>query len=164
FGGMIATTWVQIIKACLLLLGATLLAVLVLAQFGMSPLALFAEARDQYGAGVLAPGKLVDNPLDTISLGIALMFGTAGLPHILMRFYTVPDAATARKSVAYATSLIGFFYLVTFILGFGASVLVGRDAIKAAAKGGNMAAPLLAEVLGGTGFLGFICAVAFATI
>jgi cation/acetate symporter len=164
FGGMIATTWVQIIKACLLLLGATLLAILVLAQFGMNPLALFAEARAQYGAGVLAPGKLVDNPVDTISLGIALMFGTAGLPHILMRFYTVPDAATARKSVAYATSLIGFFYLVTFILGFGASVLVGRGAITAADKGGNMAAPLLAEVLGGTGFLGFISAVAFATI
>jgi cation/acetate symporter len=112
----------------------------------------------------MAPGALVSNPLEAISLGIALMFGTAGLPHILMRFYTVPDAQTARRSVAYATSLIGFFYLVTFILGFGASVLVGRDAIKAAAKGGNMAAPLLAEILGGTGFLGFISAVAFATI
>ena len=87
------------------------------------------------------PGAFVANPLEAISLGIALMFGTAGLPHILMRFYTVPDAQTARRSVAYATSLIGFFYLVTFILGFGASVLVGRDAIKAATKGGNMAAP-----------------------
>jgi len=164
FGGMIATTWVQIIKACLLLLGASLLAVLVLAQFGMNPLALFSAAGDKYGDAVMAPGALVANPLEAISLGIALMFGTAGLPHILMRFYTVPDAQTARRSVAYATSLIGFFYLVTFILGFGASVLVGRDAIKAAAKGGNMAAPLLAEVLGGTGFLGFISAVAFATI
>ena len=164
FGGMIATTWVQIIKASLLLIGATLLAVMVLAKFGMNPLALFAEAKTQYGDGVLQPGKLVDNPLDAISLGIALMFGTAGLPHILMRFYTVKDAATARRSVAYATSLIGFFYLVTFILGFGASVLVGRQAIGAVAKGGNMAAPLLAEVLGGTGFLGFISAVAFATI
>jgi len=164
FGGMIATTWVQIIKACLLLLGATLLAVLVLAKFGMNPLALFAAARDRYGEGVLAPGAIVANPLEAISLGIALMFGTAGLPHILMRFYTVPDAQTARRSVAYATSLIGFFYLVTFILGFGASVLVGREAIGGVAKGGNMAAPLLAEVLGGTGFLGFISAVAFATI
>jgi cation/acetate symporter len=164
FGGMIATTWVQIIKACLLLLGASLLAILVLRKFGMNPLALFAEAGRQYGDGVMAPGALVSNPLEAISLGIALMFGTAGLPHILMRFYTVPDAQTARRSVAYATSLIGFFYLVTFILGFGASVLVGRDAIKAAAKGGNMAAPLLAEVLGGTPFLGFISAVAFATI
>ncbi len=164
FGGMIATTWVQIIKACLLLLGATLLAVLVLAQFGMNPLTLFSAARERYGDGVLAPGALVANPLEAISPGIALMFGTAGLPHILMRFYTVPDAQTARRSVAYATSLIGFFYLVTFILGFGASVLVGREAIGSVAKGGNMAAPLLAEVLGGTGFLGFISAVAFATI
>ena len=164
FGGMIATTWVQIIKACLLLAGASLLAVLVLAKFGMNPLALFAEARRMYGDGVLAPGELVAQPLEAVSLGIALMFGTAGLPHILMRFYTVPDARTARRSVAYATSLIGGFYLVTFILGFGAAVLVGRDAIKAANPGYNMAAPLLAEVLGGTGFLGFISAVAFATI
>ena len=164
FGGMIATTWVQIIKAGLLLLGATLLAVMVLAKFGFNPLTLFAEAKRQYGAGTLAPGKLVENPLEAVSLGLALMLGTAGLPHILMRFYTVRDAATARRSVAYATSLIGWFYLVTFVLGFGASVLVGREAIKAVDKGGNMAAPLLAEVLGGTGFLGFISAVAFATI
>jgi cation/acetate symporter len=164
FGGMIATTWVQIIKAVLLLLGATLLAVLVLAQFGGNPLALFAEAREQYGAGVLAPGKQVANPLEALSLGIALMFGTAGLPHILMRFYTVPDAPTARRSVAYATTAVGFFYLVTFVLGFGAAVLVGRGAIVGVDKGGNMAAPLLAEVLGGTAFLGFISAVAFATI
>jgi cation/acetate symporter len=164
FGGMIATTWVQIIKAGLLLLGATVLAVLVLSKFGWNPLNLFAEAKRQYGAGVMAPGKIVANPLEAISLGIALMFGTAGLPHILMRFYTVRDAATARRSVAYATSLIGWFYLVTFILGFGASVLVGRAAITGVDKGGNMAAPLLAEVLGGTPFLGFISAVAFATI
>src|SRR5262249_24154981 len=106
----------------------------------------------------------VANPLEAMSLGIALMFGTAGLPHILMRFYTVPDARTARRSVAYATSLIGFFCLVTFVLGFGAAVLVGRGAITGFGKGGNMAAPLLAEVLGGTGFRGFISAVAFATI
>ncbi len=164
FGGMIATTWVQIIKACLLLLGATLLAVLVLAHYEMNPLDLFAAARDQYGASVLAPGKQVANPLDAVSLGIALMFGTAGLPHILMRFYTVPDARTARRSVGIATSLIGFFYLVTFILGFGAATLVGRDGIKLFGEKGNMAAPLLAETLGGTGFLGFISAVAFATI
>jgi len=164
FGGMIATTWVQIIKACLLLLGATILAVLVLREYGMNPLELFADARDKYGAGVMAPGKQVANPLDAVSLGIALMFGTAGLPHILMRFYTVPDASTARRSVAYATSLIGFFYLVTFILGFGAMTLVGRDAITKVDAKGNMAAPLLAEVLGGEPFLGFISAVAFATI
>ena len=164
FGGMLATTWVQIVKAGLLLSGAALLAFLVLLRFHMNPLELFAAASAKYGAGVLAPGKLVSNPLDTISLGMALMFGTAGLPHILMRFYTVPDSRAARKSVFYATGLIGFFYLLTFILGFGAMVLVGPDAIKAVDKGGNMAAPLLAEFLGGTPFLGFIAAVAFATI
>lgn len=164
FGGMIATTWVQIVKAALLLGGAALLALFVLLKFGMNPLTLFAAASDKFGAGVLAPGKLVSNPLDTISLGLALMFGTAGLPHILMRFYTVPDAAAARRSVFVATGLIAFFYLLTFILGFGAMVLVGPDAIRAVDKGGNMAAPLLAEFLGGTPFLGFIAAVAFATI
>jgi cation/acetate symporter len=164
FGGMIATTWVQIVKAVLLMGGAAALAVLVLARFGMSPLALFAAAADRYGDGVLAPGRLVSNPLDTISLGMALMFGTAGLPHILMRFYTVPDAAAARRSVFYATGLIGAFYLMTFILGFGAMVLVGPDAIRGVDRGGNMAAPLLALTLGGRPFLGFIAAVAFATI
>jgi cation/acetate symporter len=164
FGGMIATTWVQIVKAALLLGGATLLALLVLAQFGMSPTALFAEAASLRGAGVLAPGQLVSNPLDAISLGMALMFGTGGLPHILMRFYTVPDAKAARKSVFYATGLIGYFYLMTFVLGFGAMVLVGPDTIRSVDAGGNMAAPLLAEVLGGTPLLGFIAAVAFATI
>lgn len=164
FGGMIATTWVQIVKAALLLSGALVLALMVLAKFGMNPLTLFAAASAKYGHSVLAPGKLVANPLDTISLGMALMFGTAGLPHILMRFYTVKDARAARKSVFYATGLIGFFYLLTFVLGFGAMVLVGPEAIKAIDKGGNMAAPLLAEYLGGTPFLGFIAGVAFATI
>jgi cation/acetate symporter len=164
FGGMIATTWVQIVKAVLLLGGAFLLAMLVLARFSWSPLALFDAAATRYGAQVLAPGQLVSDPLDALSLGLALMLGTAGLPHILMRFYTVPDARTARTSVSYATAFIGFFYLLTFILGFGAMVLVGQDAIRAVDKGGNMAAPLLAEVVGGTGFLGFIAAVAFATI
>ena len=164
FGGMIATTWVQIVKAVLLMSGAFLLAILVLARFGMNPARLFAEAADKYGSGVLSPGKLISNPLDAISLGMALMFGTAGLPHILMRFYTVPDARAARTSVFYATGLIGFFYLLTFILGFGAMVIVGPDVITGIDKGGNMAAPLLAEVLGGTPLLGFIAAVAFATI
>ncbi|MBN8226123.1 cation/acetate symporter ActP [Corallococcus macrosporus] len=164
FGGMIATTWVQIVKAVLLLGGATALAGAVLYKFGFSPTALFSEAVNRYGPEALAPGKLVSNPLETISLGVALMFGTAGLPHILMRFYTVPDAKAARTSVFYATGLIGFFYLVTFILGFGASVLVGRQAIVGVDKGGNMAAPMLAEAVGGTGFLGFISAVSFATI
>jgi cation/acetate symporter len=164
FGGMIATTWVQIIKAVLLMSGAALLALLVLLEFGMSPLRLFAEAASRYGQGVLAPGQLVSDPLDAISLGLALMFGTAGLPHILMRFYTVPDARTARISVNYATAFIAAFYLLTFILGFGAMVLVGQDAIRAVDAGGNMAAPLLAEAVGGRMFLGFITAVAFATI
>jgi cation/acetate symporter len=164
FGGMIATTWVQIVKAVLLLGGATLLALLVLARFGMSPTALFAEAANRQGDAVLAPGRLVSNPLDAISLGMALMFGTGGLPHILMRFYTVPDARAARRSVFYATGLIGYFYLMTFVLGFGAMVLVGPDTIRSVDAGGNMAAPLLAEVLGGTPLLGFIAAVAFATI
>ncbi|MBI3983096.1 MAG: cation/acetate symporter ActP [Gemmatimonadetes bacterium] len=164
FGGMIATTWVQIVKAVVLLGGASLLAVLVLARFGMNPATLFAAAAERQGAAVLAPGRLVSNPLDAISLGMALMFGTAGLPHILMRFYTVPDAKSARTSVFYATGLIGYFYLMTFVLGFGAMVLVGPDAIRRVDAGGNMAAPLLAEALGGTPLLGFIAAVAFATI
>src|SRR5687767_8155813 len=164
FGGMIATTWVQIVKAVLLLGGASALALLVLARFSFNPLNLFAAAAERYGEGVLSPGKLITKPLDAISLGLALMFGTAGLPHILMRFYTVKDARAARSSVFYATGFIGLFYLITFILGFGASVVVGRDAIKAVDPGGNMAAPLLAEALGGEAFLGFISAVAFATI
>ena len=164
FGGMIATTWVQIVKAVLLLAGATILAGLVLMRFSFNPLALFEQASATYGPGVLAPGRQVTDPIDAISLGLALMLGTAGLPHILMRFYTVPDAKTARTSVGYATAFIGFFYLLTFILGFGAMVIVGREAITKVDAGGNMAAPLLAEVVGGTPFLGFIAAVAFATI
>ncbi|HXH25791.1 MAG TPA: hypothetical protein VNI78_11110, partial [Vicinamibacterales bacterium] len=164
FGGMIATTWVQIVKAVLLLGGASLLALFVLARFAFNPLALFERASAAYGASVLAPGRLVTDPIDAVSLGLALMLGTAGLPHILMRFYTVPDARTARSSVAYATAFIGFFYLLTFILGFGAMVIIGREAITAIDAGGNMAAPLLAEGVGGRPFLGFIAAVAFATI
>jgi cation/acetate symporter len=164
FGGMIATTWVQIVKAVMLLGGATLLAGLVLARFQFNPLALFERAAELYGPSVLAPGRQVTDPIDAISLGLALMLGTAGLPHILMRFYTVPDAKTARTSVSYATAFIGFFYLLTFVLGFGAMVIVGRDAITQIDAGGNMAAPLLAQAVGGTPFLGFIAAVAFATI
>jgi cation/acetate symporter len=164
FGGMIATTWVQIVKAVLLLSGAFMLAFMVLMQFSFNPLALFSAAANEYGASVLAPGRLVSDPIDAISLGLALMFGTAGLPHILMRFYTVPDGRTARVSVMYATALIGGFYLLTFILGFGAMVLVGQNGIRAVDPGGNMAAPLLAQAVGGQAFLGFIAAVAFATI
>lgn len=164
FGGMLATTWVQIVKAVLLLGGAALLATLVLARFDFDPRALFAAAAAQHGERVLAPGSLVSNPLDAVSLGLALMFGTAGLPHILMRFYTVPDAGAARRSVFIATGLIGLFYLMTFVLGFGAMVLVTPEVIKSIDAGGNMAAPMLAELLGGRAFLGFIAAVAFATI
>ncbi len=165
FGGMIATTWVQIIKACLLLGGAVLMAFLVLLQFGFNPARLFAKAAEMNGPQVLEPGsKVVTGAWDAVSLGLALMFGTAGLPHILMRFYTVPDATQARKSVLWATIWIGLFYLITFILGFGALVLVGQESILAAGGGGNMAAPLLAKELGGPALFGFICAVAFATI
>ncbi len=164
FGGMLATTWVQIIKACLLLGGATLLVLMVLIKAHFNYGWLFHEASSKYGAGFLSPGGLVSNPLDAVSLGLALMFGTAGLPHILMRFYTVPNAKEARKSVFYATGFIGYFYILTFTIGFGAAVFVGQDIIKGMDKGGNMAAPLLAEALGGNVFLGFLAAVAFATI
>ncbi|RPF46966.1 cation/acetate symporter [Thermodesulfitimonas autotrophica] len=164
FGGMIATTWVQIIKAVLLLAGVTFLTLLTLAHFGFQPGALYAAVAAKYGQAALEPGTLVSNPLDAVSLGLALMFGLLGLPHILMRFYTVPDAKEARKSVAYATGFIGFFYCIIPLVGFGASVLVGREVIGTVDKGGNMAALLLSELLGGTPFLGFIAAVAFATI
>ncbi len=163
-GGMLATTWVQIIKATLLLGGATVLALWTLAHYGFHFGNLIAAAENKYTIDFLLPGGLVKNPLDTISLGLALMFGTSGLPHILMRFYTVPNAKEARKSVFYATGFIGFFYILTFILGFGAAVVVGKDVVQAVDKGGNMAALLLAEVLGGQLFLGYLAAVAFATI
>ncbi len=164
FGGMIATTWVQIIKAVLLLVGVTVLTVLVLARFGFDPGNLYAAVAGRYGQAALEPGGLVTSPLDAVSLGLALMLGLLGLPHILMRFYTVPDARAARTSVLYATGFIGYFYMIIPLVGFGAAALVGREAIEAIDKGGNMAAPLLAERLGGTPFLGFIAAVAFATI
>jgi cation/acetate symporter len=164
FGGMIATTWVQIIKAGLLLCGVTLLTILLMARFSFDPTNLFAAVSQQYGQAALEPGALISSPVEAVSLGLALMFGLLGLPHILMRFYTVPDAKAARKSVLYATGLIGYFYLIIPIIGFGAAALVGRNVITSFDKGGNMAAPLLAEILGGTPFLGFIAAVAFATI
>jgi cation/acetate symporter len=164
FGGMLATTWVQIIKACLLLGGVTVLMLLGLARFGFDPGALYGEVERMYSASMLNPGGLVTNPLDAISLGMALMLGLLGLPHILMRFFTVPDAKEARKSVLYATSFIGYFYLIIPIVGFTAAVLVRKEPILAVDKGGNMAALLAAELLGGTPFMGFIAAVAFATI
>ncbi|MCX8070470.1 MAG: sodium/solute symporter [Thermodesulfovibrionales bacterium] len=164
FGGMVATTWVQIIKACLLLGGATLLVGLTMFQFNFSYGELFKKAESLYSSKFLEPGGLVTNPIDAFSLGLALMFGTAGLPHILMRFFTVPDVKAARKSVFYATGFIGYFYILTVTIGFGSAVLVGQAVIKSIDAGGNMAAPLLAEVIGGNIFLGFLSAVAFATI
>jgi cation/acetate symporter len=174
FGGMLATTWVQIIKAILLMSGTVLLSLLVLAYFGFS-LGRFFDAiahvtYHEQGVQVtkdfLQPGLRFKPPygaLDLISLGLALIFGTAGLPHILVRFYTVPDARTARVSVVWAMALIGSFYIMTTFLGFGAATIVGRDAI--AVNGGtNMSAPLLAQALGGDVFFAFISAIAFATI
>ncbi|MDB5732142.1 MAG: actP [Variovorax sp.] len=190
FGGMTATTWVQIIKACLLLAGVTFMAIMVLAQFGFSPEALFAKSvqvRSQIaanggkspaealsiGRSIMGPGGFVKDPISAISFGIALMFGTAGLPHILMRFFTVPDAKQARASVFWATTWIGYFYLLIFIIGFGAITLVltnpeFADTATGTIKGGggaaNMAAVLVAKSVGGNVFYGFISAVAFATI
>ena len=172
FGGMIATTWVQIIKACLLLLGASILAYLVMAKMGFSFETLFKQAVEVHpkGPAVFGPGGLVPDPISAVSLGLALMFGTAGLPHVLMRFFTVPDAKQARRSVVYATVFIGYFYLLVFILGFGAIVLVGGDpsyfdAATGLLRGGNnMAAIHLSHATAGDLFLGFISAVAFATI
>jgi cation/acetate symporter len=170
FGGMTATTWVQIVKAALLLGAASFIAAAVLARFGFSPEALFARAIEVKGtAAIMAPGGFVTDPVSAISLGVALMFGTAGLPHILMRFFTVPDAKAARTSVLWATGWIGYFYLLTFVIGFGAIVLVATepgylDAGGALRGGGNMAAIHLAHAVGGDLFLGFVSAVAFATI
>ncbi|MCB9963677.1 MAG: cation acetate symporter [Rhodospirillales bacterium] len=171
FGGMIATTWVQIIKACLLLFGATLLALLVLAHFNFSIESLFDAAVNihAHGEAIMAPGGLVSDPVSAISLGLALMFGTAGLPHILMRFFTVPDAKQAHRSVFYATGFIGYFYILTFIIGFGAIALLlsNPEFLDADGKlngGTNMAAIHLSSALGGDMMLGFISAVAFATI
>ena len=164
FGGMLATTWVQIIKACLLLGGATILVFLTLKSFNFSYPQMFSEAVRLYTPKFLEPGGLITKPLDAFSLGLALMFGTAGLPHVLMRFYTVPNAKEARKSVFYATGFIGYFYILTVTIGFGAAILVGKTFITSIDAGGNMSALALAEHLGGGPFLGFLAAVAFATI
>jgi cation/acetate symporter len=186
FGGMTATTWVQIIKAVMLLCGASFMAFMVLLHFGFSPEAMFAEAvkiktdiaakggKDAtaaaaQGFSIMGPGGFVKDPISAISFGMALMFGTAGLPHILMRFFTVPNAKEARKSVLWATTWIGYFYILTFIIGFGAITFVLTNPDFLDAKGGlmggnNMAAIHLANAVGGNVFLGFISAVAFATI
>ena len=219
FGGMTATTWVQIIKACMLLAGVTFMAFMVLAQFGFSPEALFAKGVEvrtliagntqatavaaaaaltaaantpelvaaaaaatekanalnpaKIGLALMGPGGFVKDPISAISFGMALMFGTAGLPHILMRFFTVPDAKQARKSVLWATTWIGYFYVLIFIIGFGAITLVltnpefanvATGVIKGGGGSANMAAVLVAKAVGGNVFFGFISAVAFATI
>ena len=217
FGGMTATTWVQIIKAIMLLSGVTFMAFMVLSQFGFSPEALFAKGvmvkaaiaqngKDaaiaaamaasaaasspeaaasaagalakanaidpaKVGLSIMGPGGFIKDPISAISFGMALMFGTAGLPHILMRFFTVPNAKEARKSVFWATTWIGYFYILIFIIGFGAITLVltnpeFADTAKGTIKAGgaNMAAVLVAKVVGGDIFFGFISAVAFATI
>jgi cation/acetate symporter len=171
FGGMTATTWVQIIKAGMLLAGASFMAFMVMMQFGFSPEALFARAVAVHAkkAAIMGPGTFITDPISAISFGMALMFGTAGLPHILMRFFTVPSAKEARKSVLWATTWIAYFYILTFIIGFGAIVLVSTNPafLDPAGKmlgGNNMAAVHLANAVGGNVFLGFISAVAFATI
>jgi len=186
FGGMTATTWVQIIKAIMLLAGATFMAFMVLLHFSFSPEAMFAgavaiktdlassggktaEEASKLGNAIMGPGGFVKDPISAISFGMALMFGTAGLPHILMRFFTVPNAREARKSVLWATTWIGYFYILTFIIGFGAITFVLTnpsflDSNGALLGGNNMAAIHLANAVGGNVFLGFISAVAFATI
>ena len=174
FGGMIATTWVQIIKAVLLLVGGTTLALLAMAEFGFSFETLAARAVDAHATGwnIMGPGSMLADPVNAASLSLGLVFGIAGLPHILMRFFTVPNAKEARKSVFYATGFIGFFFLVVMVLGYAAIVIVGTDPqfyvggdTKAALiGGGNMVAMHLAKAVGGNLFLGFLSAVAFATI
>ncbi|ELX9938829.1 cation/acetate symporter ActP [Escherichia coli] len=171
FGGMLATTWVQIIKAVLLLFGASFMAFMVMKHVGFSFNNLFSEAMAVHpkGVDIMKPGGLVKDPISALSLGLGLMFGTAGLPHILMRFFTVSDAREARKSVFYATGFMGYFYILTFIIGFGAIMLVGanpeyKDAASHLIGGNNMAAVHLANAVGGNLFLGFISVVAGLTL
>lgn len=174
FGGMIATTWVQIIKAVLLLAGGTTLAGLALAEFGFSLETLASRAVEAHAIGwnIMGPGSMLADPINAASLSLGLVFGIAGLPHILMRFFTVPNAKEARKSVFYATGFIGFFFLVVMVLGYAAIVIVGSDpqffvggdTTGALIGGGNMVAMHLAKAVGGNLFLGFLSAVAFATI
>ena len=175
FGGMVATTWVQIIKACLLMAGIVVMSIFVFFKTSWNPIELFNQAEDAGKAEgstfSLGPGTFLKNNTDMVSLGLALVLGTAGLPHILMRFFTVPNAKAARGSVVYAMFIIGFFYLLTTVIGFGARALLGQEGVEAAGNGGNLAAPNLAQELGGgagtTGgdlFLAIIAGVAFATI
>jgi len=171
FGGMLATTWVQIVKAVLLLAAAIVLVCMLLAAVNFDPLKLFSSVEQLYGAKMLAAGGYFKHPLDTLSLFISFIFGVAGLPHIMTRFYTVPDAKTARNSVLWLMFLAGGFFMVTTLIGFASATFVGQDAIRAADKGGNLALPLLAQYLGGGAgsiggqvFLACICAIAFAAI
>ncbi|MGG4042566.1 solute symporter family protein [Bacillus smithii] len=166
FGGMTATSWVQIIKAALLMLGTVIISFLVLMKFHFNLFNMFTEVKNAtpHGENFLHPGIKYKDPIDTISITLALVLGTAGLPHILMRFFTVKDAKTARSSVAVATWVVGLFYILTIFLGFGAAAFVGSEKIIQANAAGNMAAPLLAQVLGGDFLMSFVSAVAFATI
>lgn len=168
FGGMTATSWVQMVKAVLLMIGTLIITFLVLLHFNFNIFSMFGEMKNvtapEFKGEFLNPGSQGASPLNNISLIIALLFGTAGLPHILMRFFTVRDAKTARSSVMWATWIIGIFYILTIFLGFGAAALLSREEIIAANPAGNMAAPLLAEKLGGDLLMSFVSAVAFATI
>ena len=174
FGGMVATTWVQIVKAVLLMTGILVMSIFVLGKVGFNPIELFNRAEENTTAEStfsLGPGTYLPKPLDTVSLGLALVLGTAGLPHILMRFFTVPTAKAARSSVVWAMFIIGFFYLLTTFIGFGARAFLGEAGVEAAGTGGNLAAPNLAAFLGGGEgtfggdlFLAAIAGVAFATI
>ncbi|MDR4433484.1 solute symporter family protein [Bacillus tequilensis] len=166
FGGMIATSWVQIIKAVLLMAGTLVISIIVFSKFDFNLNTMFEQMKTAtpLGADFLNPGNKYKVPLETLSLNLALVLGTAGLPHILIRFYTVKDAKTARTSVVSATWIIGVFYIMTVFLGFGAAAFVGFDAITAADQAGNMAAPLLAKALGGDFLFAFVSAIAFATI
>jgi cation/acetate symporter len=165
-GGMLATSWVQIIKAFLLMTAAVVMTVWVLSRIGWNPIDLFRDARSKSAEGeaYLKPGLFLASPLDTVSLGLGLVLGTAGLPHILMRFFTVPNAKAARSSVMWAMVLIGAFYVMTTALGFGARAILGQAGEEAAGKTGNFAMPLLANELGGEFFEAIIAGVAFATI
>src|SRR5919112_1281323 len=174
FGGMVATTWVQIVKAVLLMTGIVVMSIFVLGKVGFNPVELFNRANENKGPEStfsLGPGTYLPKPIDTVSLGLALVLGTAGLPHILMRFFTVPNAKAARSSVVWAMFIIGFFYLLTTFIGFGARAFLGEGGVEAAGTGGNLAAPNLAAFLGGGEgtfggdlFLAVIAGVAFATI
>jgi cation/acetate symporter len=171
FGGMLATTWVQIVKAVLMLAAAAVILMMVFTRIRFDPLTLFQQAETRYGPQYLLPGNYLKNPFDQISLGLGYVLGLAGLPHVMTRFYTVPDAKTARRSVVWVMFLVAFFFAGTTLLGLAAADFVGQDAIKAADRGGNLTLPLLAQYLGGGAgtrggeiMLGFVSAVAVTTI